>query len=123
MKLLFRSLGYALAGLVLAVGLTAAAYAIGGRDLSEPARPFKLDNRGNPEVGAVDDGKKVTEPDDSPSPEDSASPDDKGGDEPDDESGSNSGSGSSNSGSGSSNSGSGSSNSGSGSGDDEPDDD
>ena len=121
MKRLLISVAYAVAGLLLAIGLTAAAYAIGGRDLSEPARPFKLDQKGNPQQGAVDDGKQAADPDDSSSPEDEASPDDKSGDstvdEPD-----NSGSGSSNSGSGSSNSGSGSSNSGSGSGDD-PDDD
>jgi len=108
-KRLLIAVAYALVGLVLAVGLTAGAYAIGGRDLSKPARPFELTNT-NREV--------ESEPIE---PKEAKSPDDKGGDEPDDESGSSSGS--SNSGSGSSNSGSGSSNSGSGSGDDEPDDD
>ena len=116
MKRLLIGVAYALVGLVLAVGLTAGAYAIAGRDLSKPARPFELTNT-NREVET-----DPIEPDEAKSPEDSPSPDDKGGDEPD-ESGSNSGSGSSNSGSGSSNSGSGSSNSGSGSDDDEPDDD
>lgn len=120
MKRLLISFAYALAGLVLAVGLTAGAYAIGGRDLSEPARPFELDERGSPKPGEVADARDKVEPDDSPSPEDGPSPDDEVDEE--DKSGSNSGSGSSNSGSGSSNSGSGSSNSGSGSGDD-PDDD
>jgi uncharacterized membrane protein YgcG len=114
-KRLLIAVAYALVGLVLAVGLTAGAYAIGGRDLSKPARPFELTNT-NREVET-----DPVEPDEAKSPEDSPSPDDEGGD--DDKSGSNSGSGSSNSGSGSSNSGSGSSNSGSGSGDDEPDDD
>ena len=116
MKRLLIAVLYAIVGLVVAVGLTAGAYAIGGRDLSRPARPFELTNT-NREVES-----DQVEPAEAKSPEDRPSPDDKGGDEPDDESGSNSGSGSSNSGSGSSNSGSGSSNSGSGS-DDEPDDD
>ena len=115
MKRLLTAVAYALVGVVLAVGLTAGAFAIGGRDLSKPARPFELTNT-NREVQS-----EPLEPKEAKSPDDSPSPDDKGGDEPDDESGSNSGS--SNSGSGSSNSGSGSSNSGSGSGDDEPDDD
>jgi hypothetical protein len=109
-KRLLIGVAYALVGLVLAVGLTAGAYAIAGRDLSKPARPFELTNT-NREVET-----DPVEPDKAKSPEDSPSPDDKGGDEPDDKSGSNSGSGSSNSGSGSSNSGSGSD-------DDEPDDD
>lgn len=113
MKRLLIGVAYALGGLLLAVGLTAGAYAIGGRDLSKPARPFELTDT-NREVET-----DPVEPDEAKSPEDSPSPDDKGGDE----SGSNSGSGSSNSGSGSSNSGSGSSSSGSGSGHDEPDDD
>ena len=115
------SIGYALAGLGLAVGLAAGGYAIAGRDLSEPVRIVRPTQS---EVGSagVSPPQATASPDDSPSPEDSASPDDKGGDNSgsDDD---NSGSGSSNSGSGSSNSGSGSSNSGSGSDDDKPDDD
>ena len=114
------SIAYAIAGLALAVGLTAGGYAIAGRDLSEPVRVIRPAQT-EAGSGVVAPPQATASPEDSPSPEDSASPDDKGGDSSgsDDD---NSGSGSSNSGSGSSNSGSGSSNSGSGSGDD-PDDD
>ncbi len=121
MKRALIAAGYAIAGLVLAVGLTLGAYAVAGRDLSEPPQPVRVGPLAPPQ--ADDAG-----PTDSPSPADSASPerDDNGGDRDrtddrtpddrtDDRSGSNSGSGSDSSGSGSGRSGSGS---GSGSDDD-----
>lgn len=104
-------IGYAVAGLALAVGLTAGGYAIAGRDLSEPVRVVRPTQE---LVRQVAPAAATASPDDSPSPDDEASPDDRGGDR----GRNNSGSGSDDSDSGSDNSGSGSSNSGSGSGDD-----
>ena len=42
MERVFRTAGYALTGLFLAVGLTLSAYAVAGRDLSKPAQPVRI---------------------------------------------------------------------------------
>ena len=116
MRRILVSIGYAIAGVLLTVGLSVGAYALAGRNLSEPARPLQIDKR------LVEPTPEPKPPKPTPSPTKSASSgvDDKGGDNKIDDGDDNSGSGSSNSGSGSTNSGSGSSGSGS---DDEPDDD
>ena len=118
MRRFLIGLGYALAGLVVAVTLTAGAYAIAGRELSRPARQVRL-----PAAEIQQRLGNIPAPVETRSPEDSRSDDDRDRDEDRSREEDNSGSGSDNSGSGSDNSGSGSSNSGSGSDRDKPEDD
>jgi hypothetical protein len=126
-KRVFTALLWGLAGLAVALGLTAGAFALVGGDIAEPGGPPVFapspESRESPSVG----GDRPTSPSPEPSATSSPSPDGNddnsgpgGGD--DDNSGPGSSGSDDNSGSGSDSSGSGSDNSGSGSGSDHDDD-
>lgn len=116
---------WGLAGLVVALGFTAGAFALVGGDIAEPGEPPvftpSLGPRASPSVGRDDPASRSPEPSATPSPSQGGDDDDNSGPGSGDDSGSDDSSGpgsggsDDNSGPGSDNSGSGSDDSGSGS--------
>ena len=93
MRRLVIVLGYGLAGLVVALGLTLGAFALAGQEIAEPAGPPVFTSSPEPTPDATtSEEARSPKPERTASP--SASPDDHGGDSGNSGSGSDEGSGS-----------------------------